>query len=479
MSSTTATAKPTVYRRTTTLESVPSTSRNSNVSTPGDSPIASASSTSLSSLGSIEDLEEAHFTKKSNLRDTYGNEFQVPDYTIKDIRDAIPKHCFERSAVRGFYYVFRDIALLATVFYTFNTYCTPENVPSYPLRTSLWALYTLLQGFVGTGLWVLAHECGHQSFSPSKTLNDSVGWVLHSALLVPYFSWKISHGKHHKATGNMERDMVFVPRNRDEHSTRTGAMLHEMHELMEETPLYTAWHLITQQIGGWPAYLFLNVTGHNNHEKQPEGKGIGKKNGSGAVNHFTTSSPLYERKDEKLILLSDLGLAITVSVLSFIGYKYGLANLAVWYIAPYLWVNHWLVAITFLQHTDPSLPHYTGDAWTFTRGAAATIDREFGFIGRHLMHGIVETHVLHHYISTIPFYHADEATEAIKKVMGRHYRADVRGGTLGFLASLWTSARWCQWVEPNEGAKGEDAQVHFFRNRNGLGLPPAKLAAAN
>jgi omega-6 fatty acid desaturase (delta-12 desaturase) len=137
------------------------------------------------------------------------------------------------------------------------------------------------------------------------------------------------------------------------------------------------------------------------------------------------------------------------------------------------------VAITFLQHTDPSLPHYTGDAWTFTRGAAATIDREFGFIGRHLMHGIVETHVLHHYISTIPFYHADEATEAIKKVMGRHYRADVRGGTLGFLASLWTSARWCQWVEPNEGAKGEDAQVHFFRNRNGLGLPPAKLAAAN
>ena len=78
------------------------------------------------------------------------------------------------------------------------------------------------------------------------------------------------------------------------------------------------------------------------------------------------------------------------------------------------------------------------------RGAAATIDREFGFIGRQLLHGIIETHVLHHYVSTIPFYHADEATEAIKKVMGRHYRADTRGGSLGFLASLWTSARWCQ-----------------------------------
>lgn len=93
------------------------------------------------------------------------------------------------------------------------------------------------------------------------------------------------------------------------------------------------------------------------------------------------------------------------------------------------------------------------------------------------MHGIVETHVLHHYISTIPFYHADEATEAIKKVMGSHYRADTRGGSWGFIAALYKSARWCQWVEPNEGAKGQDSKVLFFRNRNGLGLPPAKVPA--
>jgi hypothetical protein len=27
------------------------------------------------------------------------------------------------------------------------------------------------------------------------------------------------------------------------------------------------------------------------------------------------------------------------------------------YFVPYLWVNHWLVFITYLQHTDPKLPH--------------------------------------------------------------------------------------------------------------------------
>ena len=47
---------------------------------------------------------------------------------------------------------------------------------------------------------------------------------------------------------------------------------------------------------------------------------------------------------------------------------------------------------------------------------------------------------------------------------------------MGFLKSLWTSARMCHWVEPNEGAEGEAKGVMFFRNRNGLGVPAAKVS---
>jgi omega-6 fatty acid desaturase (delta-12 desaturase) len=337
--STTALPPKEALRRNLTVDSIPSTTTNSTVGTPDDSPTASASSTSLSSLGSVEDFQRE---PEQKLIDTYGNEFQMPDYSIKEIRDAIPKHCFEQSAVRGLSYVARDISLLAGTFYAFNTYCTPEYVPSIALRAGLWAGYTVVQGLFGTGLWVLAHECGHQSFSPSKTLNDTVGWICHSALMVPYFSWKISHGKHHKATGNLERDMVFNPRTREEHASRMGYVLEEMHELLEETPIYTASLLLGQQLGGWQTYLFANVTGHDNHEKQPEGKGVGRKNGDGSVNHFNPKSPLYEKKDEKLILLSDLGLLITSSILFLVGHTYGWTNLFVWYILPYLWVNHWL-----------------------------------------------------------------------------------------------------------------------------------------
>ncbi len=349
--STTALPSEGAFRRNNmtleTVDSSPSTATNSAAGTPDDSPTASASSTSLSSLGSVEEFQKA---PAPTFIDGCGNEFQMPDYTIKDIRDAIPKHCFERSAVKGLSYVARDISLLAGTFYAFNSYCTPEYVPSVALRAGLWAGYTFAQGLFGTGLWVLAHECGHQSFSPSKTLNDTVGWICHSALLVPYFSWKISHGKHHKATGNMERDMVFNPRTREEHAASMGWSMEDMHELLEETPIYTASMLLRQQLGGWPTYLLTNVTGHNNHQKQPEGKGVGRKNGDGSVNHFNPASPLYERKDEHLILLSDLGLLITASVLSVIGWKFGFVNLFVWYILPYLWVNHWLGKFVVHQH---------------------------------------------------------------------------------------------------------------------------------
>lgn len=334
-------SSPPRLRRRTTTESTPTTSTDIS---PSDSPRPSASSTSLSSLASeSEAITVGKQEQSQKLIDGYGNEFEIPDFTIGDIHKAIPKHCFERSAATGLYYVARDIVSLGVTFYLTNRYLTSENVPNVALRTALWGLYTFVQGLFATGLWVLAHECGHQSFSNSKVLNDTVGWICHSSLLVPYFSWKISHGKHHKATGHMERDMVFVPKTREQYASRVGHMMHELHELTEETPIASALDLIGQQLVGWPMYLLTNVTGHNYHQGQREGRGKGKENGFlGGVNHFNMNSPLYEAKDAKLILLSDLGLAITGTVLFVLGQKFGWYNMFVWYWLPYLWVNHWL-----------------------------------------------------------------------------------------------------------------------------------------
>jgi omega-6 fatty acid desaturase / acyl-lipid omega-6 desaturase (Delta-12 desaturase) len=101
-------------------------------------------------------------------------------------------------------------------------------------RFAIWAFYTFAAGLVMTGLWVIAHECGHQAFSESKHVNNFVGYILHSGYIfsslfnlslvispitrlgVPYHSWRITHGKHHASTGHMDLDQVFVPKTRSQ-----------------------------------------------------------------------------------------------------------------------------------------------------------------------------------------------------------------------------------------------------------------------
>ncbi|KAG1749274.1 hypothetical protein EDB19DRAFT_1629936, partial [Suillus lakei] len=57
----------------------------------------------------------------------------------------------------------------------------------------------------------------------------------------------------------------------------------------------------------------------------------------------------------KSIILSDIGIVFSLSnAISFI-YTYGFWTMFCLYLVPYLWVNHWLVLIMFLQHTDPLL----------------------------------------------------------------------------------------------------------------------------
>lgn len=73
------------------------------------------------------------------------------------------------------------------VAHTYIPQINPQNValPHPALykaaRFLAWAAYAFAAGLPATGLWVIAHECGHQAFSTSKTANNVVGWILHSA----------------------------------------------------------------------------------------------------------------------------------------------------------------------------------------------------------------------------------------------------------------------------------------------------------
>ncbi|KAL3419150.1 fatty acid desaturase [Phlyctema vagabunda] len=395
----------------------------------------------------------AESPKEGQHLDLNGNVFELPNYTMKQIHDAIPAHCFKPSTLRSMAYVARDAFYCSTLMYLAVNYI--PLLPNPALRFAAWIAYTTVQGFVFTGIWILAHECGHGAFSTSKKLNHFMGLIMHSFLLVPFHSWRLSHSQHHKATGNMEKDTAFVPHTRDTWLARNFGKkadknLIEFAELAEDSPIATLWHCIIHQLFGWPGYLLFNLTG------QSYGGAEGAK-----ISHFYfgEDSVFFKKNELSLILLSDIVVGLMITALVIAGQMFGSWNVIVLWGVPWLWVNNWIVAITFLQHTDASMPHYNQKTWTFARGATATIDRDLGFIDTHLFHDIIGTHVCHHLVSTIPFYHAGEASIAIRKVMGQHYKADVK---TPFWTAFWRNQRTCKFVEESEGCEGSG--VYFFRN---------------
>jgi len=210
-------------------------------------------------------------------------------------------------------------------------------LPSLPLRILAWSLYSFVQGCVGTGIWILAHECGHGSFSPHKTLNDFVGWSLHSVLLVPYFSWKYTHARHHRYTGHIEKDVVFVPEVEQNLKGGNEALLRELLHHAEETPIWTLLRLVRHQLIGWQLYLFLNVTA--GEKSLPEGKTRSK---DSVQSHFAMFGELFSSAQKWTVLLSDIGILLTLSALYLISRQAGWGLTLLLYLGPYLWVHHWL-----------------------------------------------------------------------------------------------------------------------------------------
>lgn len=126
----------------------------------------------------------------------------------------------------------------------------------------LWPVYWFIQGTQMTGVWVIAHECGHQAFSESETINNIVGLICHSALLVPYHSWRITHGKHHNNTGSCENDEVFCPATRSDSKKSPTAAEDIAAEMAQDVPLFQAFWILVMLVFGWmPGYLFFNATG--------------------------------------------------------------------------------------------------------------------------------------------------------------------------------------------------------------------------
>ena len=273
-----------------------------------------------------------------------------------------------------------------------------------PLKAAwapVWLLYAVANGTVATGAWVVAHECGHGAFSENKALQDAVGYVLHSLLLVPYFSWQRSHAVHHMRTNHLSEGETHVPKRADIPSGGFGLTLKE-----NFGRIFGVFNLVAVLGFGWPAYLINGASG---------GPVRGK------TNHFNPRAgtqgrhALFPGKWAGKVWQSDVGIAVTLALLGYWVYAAGSAwPMLALYAGPYMFVNAWLVGYTWLQHTDVDIPHYD-EKWSWAKGTFMTVDRPYGPLLDFLHHRIGSTHVAHHVNHTIPHYHALEATNILKE----------------------------------------------------------------
>ncbi|EXK24813.1 omega-6 fatty acid desaturase (delta-12 desaturase) [Fusarium oxysporum f. sp. melonis 26406] len=254
----------------------------------------------------------------------------VPD--ISTLRSAIPAHCFTPSTAKSVGYLLRDVALAASL--AWLAFRSVPMLPSPILRGGAWIIYGFTQGLVGTGLWILAHEAGHGAFSASDRFNDLVGWVVHSILLVPYFSWKFSHQRHHMFTGHMDKDMAFVPETRVDHFDRLRAAFVDPDQ-WEDIPVIQFIRLLLHQLLAWPLYLCFNISAGKDSLQKPSKSRLRR-------SHFDAYSAVFRHSEALYIILSDIGIGLTIAILYIFSAKHGMSNLMLLYGQPYLWVHHWL-----------------------------------------------------------------------------------------------------------------------------------------
>ena len=309
----------------------------------------------------------------------------------------IPKECFEKDTGKSLMYAGVSTAITLAV-----GVAAWATLPFTVYYLPAWIAYAYVAGTAATGCWVAAHECGHGAFSDNRTIQDTVGYILHSLLLVPYFSWQRSHAVHHSRTNHVSEGETHVPA---QMGSEEANLTFGLRKTVGKT-LFSALNLIGVFVFGWSLYLLMGASG---------GPVRGK------TNHFVPKMgasgkhALFPGKWENKVWYSDIGVALTVGAMAYWAMQTSFATVFGLYLAPYLFTNFWLVLYTWLQHTDVDVPHFEGNDWNLVKGAFMTIDRPYGKVYDFLHHRIGSTHVAHHINHTIPHYNAVKATEAIKQ----------------------------------------------------------------
>ncbi len=285
--------------------------------------------------------------------------------SYQDVLATIPRECFQKDTRRGLLAVLLHVGILGA---------------SYALMviSPVW-LAPLFWVWIGTVFWgnfVLAHDCGHRSFSSSKWLNDLIGHTLLLPTLYPFHSWRIMHNRHHAWTNHQDKD----------NSWRT--LTPETYQQM--SPLDQFFYRHVHGYGWWFAseiHLFLFHYDKNKFRAQE-----------------------WSEARFSIAVVSIFAL-VCFSALFYFGGLWGFVS---YWLMPWVVFHFWLSTFTLIHHNRPDVPYYPADSWNPVKAQLfGTIDCTYPWWVEVVAYNI-GVHIPHHLSTAIPYYHLPQARAAIK-----------------------------------------------------------------
>ncbi len=304
---------------------------------------------------------------------------QVRKIKSSEVRQFIPKACYDRSLRKNFFwYAFDFTVFLLGMALIFSS-----------THLGIKLLGSLLSG-VGTAmLFVWAHDAAHGALFKNNKFAEILGSIAMLPSLNIYRLWAYGHNKvHHSFNSFTPIDWIWRPLTPTQYQALSW--FQRFLYRVERSVFTCAFHYLRRI--WWAEMLWFNP---------------GK-------------TPI-ERRHYRYGKLLVLSYALTATTIAYF-FAGGIIGILMVVVLPFIVFNYFIAMIIYLHHTHPDIPFFDlKKEWSHTVGAlyCSTIIH-CSKISKFILHNIM-THIPHHIDIRIPFYNLPRAYQALKKEYGHYF----------------------------------------------------------
>lgn len=294
---------------------------------------------------------------------------------LRDIINTLPKEVFLKNPRKAWSKLVINVLCVALGYWA--------------VAVSPWYLLPLAWIFLGTGLqgfFVIAHDCGHRSFSNRMWVNDLVGHVMTLIIIYPFHAWRILHNHHHKHTNKLDVDNAWSPFTPATFDNASGTI---------------QW--LYRRMRG--KFWWMGSIAH-----------------WGKLHFDWTKFEGTQREQVRLsVLVVCIGMAIGFPTL-FI--TTGVVGFIKFWLMPWLVYHFWMSTFTMFHHTMPEIPFKPEAEWNEVRAQlSGTVNCKYPWWVEFLCHDI-NVHIPHHLTTGIPWYNLRQAHQSLAENWGEYLYED-------------------------------------------------------